>query len=158
MVVLATAATGAHPFYVTVCQIDHNAETDSLEITLKFFTDDLEEELRGVTGERIRLARGRAPDDTDDLIHAYVRRKLALSADGTPLELRYVGKEVEIDETFVYVEVIDVPELTSLVVRSTILIGLYEDHDTIVHVRAGGEEKSLVLRKDQEVGSVEFGR
>ena len=152
------APVWAHPFYVTVCQIDHNAETSALEITLKFFTDDLEEELRDVTGSDVRLRRGSERDAADDVIFAYLRRKLGLSTNGQPLELRYVGKEVELDETYVYVEVPDVPELTSLVVRSTILIGLYEDHDTIVHVRAGGEEKSLVLRKDQEVGSVEFAR
>ena len=106
----------------------------------------------------IRLVRGSEPDEADAAIFAYLRRKFALAADGNALEPHYVGKEVDIDETFVYLEVPDIPELSSLVIRSTILTGLHEDHDTIVNVRVGGEEKSLVLRKDNEIGSVEFGR
>ena len=59
----------------------------------------------------MRLVRGSTPDDVDDVLFAYLQRKLALSAGGEALELRYVGKEVELDETYVYVEVTGVPSL-----------------------------------------------
>ena len=31
-----------HPFHVSVCEIYHNSKTNSLEISMKLFTDDLE--------------------------------------------------------------------------------------------------------------------
>ena len=30
----------AHPFYVSICQIDYNKENSSLEISIKIFADD----------------------------------------------------------------------------------------------------------------------
>ena len=34
-----------HPFYISVCSINHNIDTNTLEISFQFFTDDLEQAL-----------------------------------------------------------------------------------------------------------------
>ena len=146
----------AHAYYVTICQIDHNVETASLEITFKFFTDDLERALREAGDDDIRLTIGAGKNDADAAVSDYVGKKFRLTVNGTPAELDYVGKEVGLDTTYVYVEVLDTPYLSTVDVRSRIFLELFEEHTTMVHVRTVGMEKSLVLKKDTESGTIEL--
>lgn len=155
---LLCTTVSSHPYYVTVCQIDHNVETRALEITFKFFTDDLELALREEGDDEVRLLRGSSADDADAHVLAYLQKKFGLSVNEQPAELLYVGKEVGLDTTYVYVEALNTPSLSQVALRSSILIDLFEDHSTIVHVRTVGLEKSLILNKDMESGSIEIRR
>lgn len=155
MGVVLSLLVGAHAYYVTICQIDHNVETQSLEITFKFFTDDLERALREADDD-IRLTIGGTHDDVDDAVFDYVRRKFHLATNDNPVELTYVGKEVGIDTTFVYVEGASTPTLSRVDVRSRLLLELFDEHTTIVHVRTVGAEKSLTLKKDTDSGELEL--
>lgn len=156
LISLLSTIAASHAFYVTVCQIDHNVATESLEITFKFFTDDLERALRQADDDDIRLVRGSTDDDADSHVLAYLQKKFELTVNDRPVELRYVGKEVEIDSTYVYLEVLNTPRLSKIAVRSSILLELFEDHTTILHVRTVGRNKSLVLQKDSESGVIEL--
>ena len=69
----------AHAYYVTICQIDHNVETASLEITFKFFTDDLENALREAGDSEARLTVGSDRDEADVLVRDYLNKKFILA-------------------------------------------------------------------------------
>ena len=145
-----------HAYYVTICQIDHNVEAQTLEITFKFFTDDLERALRDAGDDDLRLTVGVNQDAADPRVLDYLKNKFRLTANEQPAELDYIGKEVGLDTTYVYVEVADTPTLSSVDVRSRIFLELFEEHATIVHVRTIGMEKSVTLKKDTESGTLEL--
>lgn len=155
---LLCTTAAAHNYYVTVCQIDHNVENKALEITFKFFTDDLELALRKDGDDDIRLLRGTSADETDTAVLTYLQKKFKLSVNEQPAELLYVGMEVGLDTTYVYVEAVNMPSLSRIGLRSSILVDLFENHSIIVHARTIGMEKSLLLNKDIESGSIEFHR
>jgi len=148
--VLLAATAAAHAFYVTVCRIDHNAETKSLEMTFQFFTDDLELVLRESGHEDLRLVDGARKDSADEAILSYVRRKFALSVNGERAVLNYVGKEVEINNTYVFIEVPGVTRVSDLRIRSTLLIEQFDSHATLVNIKMAGVQKSVSLTKDKE--------
>jgi len=145
-----------HPFYVSICQIDHNAKTKSLEVTFKIFTEDLESALEAQGAERLHLGSERESVKTDRYILSYLKSHVTLQVDGDTVAFKYLGKEIEMDETWCYVEVPNVPSVNKLTIRNSLLMENFEAQQNIVHVKVGGKQKSLVLWKDKREGSVEF--
>lgn len=145
--VTATVAVSAHPFYVTVSQIDHNATTRALEITVKFFTDDLERALEQRAGSSPFLGSDREAPTADSELFAYVASHLEIAVDGRATTLRYVGKEVEVDATWCYVEVLDVSPPSRVTITNRLLLDQFDTQSNIVHVKVGGVQKSLLLRQ-----------
>jgi len=144
--VVSTGVVSAHPFYVTVSQIDHNASERTLEITIKFFTDDLQRALEQRAGSPLFLGTDREADAASQRLFEYVVANVELVIDGHAATLRYVGKEVETDATWCYVEVVDVASPTRITVTNRLLLDYFDTQSNIVHVKVGGVQKSLLLR------------
>ncbi len=146
----------AHPFYVTICQIDHNPDTRSLEVTFRFFTDDLERALDSHAETHLYLGTDRELAETDRHLLDYLASRVRLEVDGEPVELRFVGKEVEPDVSWCYVEVLDVVAPSRLTMTNRILLEHFETQTNIVHATVDGEQRSLLLRAGAAVGTLEF--
>ena len=148
----------AHQFYVAITQIDHNPETKSLEITIKIFTDDIEKTLEKETHKKLRLGSKRQDPKAGDLIFKYLNQHLTLQVNDKPAKLDFVGFEVELDVTWCYIEVPNVPDPKKITIRNTILLDAFDAQTNIVHFKIGKEQKSLLLHKDKIKDSVEFGK
>jgi hypothetical protein len=148
-----------HPFYVSVCQIDFNSENRTLEIAVKIFTDDFELALEETTDRKFFLGTPRELKEADELIKAYFEDHLKISLNKSEVELNYLGKEVEIDATWCYIESQTMPSSTlqgTITVTNRILLESFEDQSNIVHINAGGKSKSLLLNRIQVTDSVEL--
>lgn len=154
---LASAVSGArHPFYVSICQIDHNPEAKSLELTFKIFTDDLEKALEAQGTGKLYLGDPREAQEADRYLYNYLKSQVVIVVNGDTAAFRYVGKEVEMDVTWCYVEIASVAEVKKIAVANRILLEIYEDQTNIVHVKVDGKQKSMLLRKGKIADAVEF--
>lgn len=145
-----------HQFYVSVTQIDHNAENKSLQITVKMFTDDLEKVLELESGERLFMGSEKEYTGTDSLLNGYIGKHLFINVNGKEQEVNWVGKEVELDATWCYLEIENVKKLKNIGVKSDLLIEEFEEQTNIVHVKSADESKSLMLSKKETNGTLEF--
>lgn len=154
---LASAVAGVrHPFYVSICQIDHNPEAKSLELTFKIFTDDLEKALEAQGTGKLYLGDPREAQDADRYLYNYLKNQVVIVVNGDTVAFRYVGKEVEMDVTWCYLEITQVTEVNKIAVTNRILLEIYEEQTNLVHVKAGGQQKSMLLRKGKIADTVEF--
>lgn len=149
-------ATLLHPFYVSVTEINHNAEAQSLEISIKMFSDDLEEALNQRFGETMNLGLDDEHPDADVYLALYLQDELKLSADGTPLTFTYVGKDAGIEATWAFVEATDVAALQVLSVRNALLTEQFDTQKNMVHVHYQGQTQSLLLQRRNLSGEVKF--
>lgn len=145
-----------HPFYVSICQIDHNSEAKSLEITFKIFTDDLEKALEAQGTGKLYLGDPRESQEANRYLDNYLKNQIEIIVNGDTAAFRYVGKEVEMDVTWCYVEIAQVTEVKMIAVTNRILQEIYEEQTNLVHVKAGGQQKSMLLRKGKVTDTVEF--
>jgi hypothetical protein len=144
-----------HEFYVSLCRIDHNPETRALEITMKIFTDDLE---YGITGSKdfYGLGTRKEPVGTDSLIFSYILENFEIVLDRKVAELIYIGKEVELDVTWIYIEIENVPELEEIEITNRMLTELFYDQVNIINVNYNQKTLGLLLKQDKPTGSLEF--
>ena len=139
----------AHPVHVSSTQVDLSRDRRSLEVTVRLFTDDLEEALKAI-GRPVAV--NTAPAATvDSALSAYLGERLQFALDGrTAVRGRLVGHEREDDATLVYVEV----PLTSLPTRMAIvqrvMLELYDDQTNLLHLRFGDKKRSALLRRGNE--------
>ncbi len=141
--VLFLSPPALHDFYVSICTIRHNPETRTLDITWRMTTHDIEHSLLSESGDRdLKLGTDKELAEADSLVAGYLLRHLKLSMDGTPLQAKFLGKEVEQDDLFCYLEVSDIPKLGLLTVHNTLLQDLFDEQENVVHLEAGGRTRS----------------
>ena len=146
----------AHPFYVSIIEIDHNPETRALEITMKIFTDDLENTLAKYTDDKLRIGEPDEHAKTDEYIEAYIAKKFTVKVNGERVKATFIGKEIEEDATWCYVEVTNVSMINLIEVSDWMLLESFEDQSNMVHLRINGEKRTIVLRNGHEEDSVRF--
>lgn len=146
----------AHPFHVSVCDINFNAETSAVEITHKIFLDDLENALRNEAGRSVDLVKNIGTDEFEALLVKYLQSNFSCAVDGKKTTLTYVGSEIQADALWVYQEAVNVDTFTRVEVKNTILFELFDDQTNLVHVKKNKKTKSFRLYDDIKRGEVEF--
>jgi hypothetical protein len=132
----------AHPFFVSVTEISHNASEKSLEISCKLFTDDFEKALRKNNNTKIDLTRPADRSAMDKAISAYIRQHLQVKADGKVVTLQYIGYELEEEAAWCYFEVKGVNTLRRLDISNALLYDYVDKQSNIMHVTVGGERQT----------------
>ena len=145
-----------HNFHTSVSRIDFNPEAQTLEVAIKIFTDDLERSLEGMGSPALRLGSPREAVQADSIIGVYLRHCLGFAVDGETKSFYFLGKEVEFDVTWCYLEVSQVQQLHRLVVKNRILMELFPDQSNLVHIYAADQQKSLLLTAAQDRDGVDF--
>ena len=145
-----------HPFYISVCQVDHDPDTRTLEITFKIFIDDLEQTLEAQGTGKLHLGTDRESDAADRYIARYLEQHVLIEIDGRTLTGNYLGKETESDVIWCYVEMEDVPSIHTITVTNTLLIDMFEDQTNMVHIKANGQKKSMLLTRVLDRDTVKF--
>lgn len=146
----------AHPFYVSVCQIDYNSDTRSLEITLKLFTDDLESVLTENDSDQLYLGSEKEAENADSLISGYIVGKLAIEVEGNKQSWQYLGKEVDNEATWCYLEITEVDTINQLRIVNYIFLEAFDTQTNIVHVKIDMQKKSLLLSREKTGGDLHF--
>lgn len=138
-----THVAGMHPFYVSVTEMEHNAAASSLEVSFKFFTDDFEQAVNkwGNTSADLLKDKG----NFNKMAEGYIKKHFALAADGRPLQVNYLGYEVEKESVYCYVEVSNAPTIRQIDIDNRLLYNLTKDQVNIIHATVNGKRKSAKL-------------
>jgi len=152
MVVLTGSVAHAHPFHVSVAEVEHNRETRRLEISLRVHPADLEKAISRRARRRIDLERS---EGLDELIAAYLRERIVVRpAKGAPGELVWVGKEVDVKHAWLYFE-IRVPDgVDGLRVSSRVFFELHREQSNLVTFKDAGRRASLRLSPTRSEAAV----
>lgn len=137
----------AHPFHVSVVEINHNGPDKTLEISCKIFTDDFEKVLDQNYKTRVDLINTPAADRkrVDTLVKKYIDAHLSLTADGRPLKMSYLGFEHENDAVFSYLQVDGISSVKKIGITNKIMHDFFKDQINMMHVVVGGNRKSTKL-------------
>ena len=106
--------------------------------------------------ENLFLGESREIPQSNQYITEYLTDNLSISVNGNPLEFSFIGKELEDDALWCYMEIKNVNELHSVKVKDTILTEVFDTQNNIVQVTLKGKTKNLLLRKNKISGSLTF--
>ena len=102
---LLMSTSFVHPFYVSLIEIRHNEAEATAEISVRIFTDDLEQTLRKRTNTTIDLVKPKNKAAVEAELSKYIRQKIQLTIDGKPCQLEYLGYEIQKESVWSYWEI-----------------------------------------------------
>lgn len=147
---------GAHPFYVSISELNYNNETKSLEISLRIFTNDLERTMQDWSAEKLYLGEENESPKADSLLKNYVLQELTIAVKGKTVPIHFIGKEVEQELTWIYFETLNTPSFDQIKISNRILFQSFPAQTNLVHVNNKGEIKSLLLTKNNPAGELNW--
>lgn len=137
----------AHAFHVSWAELDHNPETEVWELALRVTPEDLERALGRAGRKNIRL--GRTPD-IDERILAYLEKKLIVRGpEGQACVWRWVGKEVAVQEVWIYAELLCPSALTGGGIENRMFLELDEEQVNTLVLRENGNKTTLTFHRGQ---------
>ncbi len=145
-----------HPLHVSTTEISFNAKEKSLEISCKIFTDDFEDALAKLYKVKTDLNKPSMHKAMDELIKKYLSTHLQYVVNERAMLATYVGFEIDMEATNIYLEITDVTALQTLNLNNTILYGLFDDQMNIVHVEKMGVRKSVRTNYPNGILNVKF--
>ncbi|MEZ4766571.1 MAG: DUF6702 family protein [Calditrichia bacterium] len=145
-----------HDYYVSFCQINHNPEAQTLEITLKMYTDDLETALANRGHEQLFIGTDKESPAADSLAFEYILEHLRLSVNGDSVGISVIGKEVELDVFYGYLEVQQIQTVSEIKLTHTLLLDSFDSQQNMVRIRANNAEKTTLLNSKQMSDSLVF--
>lgn len=137
-----TSENTRHPFYVSVAEIENNATNKSLEISIKFFTDDFEHTLENNYKVPLDINAAKEKASFDKFIPDYINRHFAINVNAKPVRLDYVGYEVQGEAAYCYFEVANVSAVKRMDLSNSLLHDFSKEQMNIMHVTINGKRQS----------------
>lgn len=146
----------AHKYYLSLTQIEYKSDSQSIQIILNVFIDDMETALNETHGINMQLDTKKELKESDTYFEKYLVKHLALKADNKSLTFNYLGKEYEGDNIFFYLEIEDVKSLKNLEISSTILVDHFPKQQNLIKAKANDINRSKLLTKENDKALLKF--
>ncbi|MBQ0787887.1 MAG: peptidase E [Oceanihabitans sp.] len=150
------AFTAVHKYYVSVTKVEYVKEKESVQIISRIFIDDFEKLLRERYDEKITLDVEDEISTVNMYIERYLKDKLQININGKFENFNFLGKEYEEDIIFCYLEIEGIKEIKSFQITNRILMDIFEEQENIIRTNINGKKKSLLLRKGNDKGVLNF--
>jgi len=145
----------SHPFHVSVCEIYHNADTKSLEISMKIFIDDLELSIQKDSAENFKLIEV-SPEEIDKkYIESYLIKRFKIKINGEIAELDFLGFEIDNDAILCYLEKMKVKKIELIEINNSIITEVYDDQINLTHFQYKDEMKSVKATKSNTISLID---
>lgn len=145
-----------HKYYVSVTEIEYVKEKQSVQIISRYFIDDFEKLLRERYSSDITLKLENESETVNFYIEKYLKDKLQITINNQPAIYKFLGKEYEDDILLCYLEIKNVPEITSIEVENRALQDVFPDQQNIIKLKVNSKNKSFLLNKENPKGLLKF--
>jgi SpoU rRNA methylase family enzyme len=145
--VFTLSGFGPHKFYVSVNQLVFVPEKRSIQITSRFFIDDLNQALELAYGETFFIEETNNSGNQFKKFQQYFDQKFKISVNGKPQPIVFLAKEVEADVLVCYFLIKDIKKVSTLEIYNKLLMDLLPDQQHIFHTNVHKIKKSTLLTK-----------
>lgn len=145
-----------HSFYISVIDIKHDAKSHNLNISVKLFTNDIENALKKTTTKSIDVLNPKNKSEMEIELMNYFKQRLSIDVNLKPTKIDFIGYEKEEDAIWVYLEVKKVNQPTTLKINTKLLYDFLPLQTNIVHVEINGIKKSSKVTNPESIVEFKF--
>lgn len=141
---LLPCAIGAHRYHTSLTRMDYNAQEKTIETSIQLFTHDLVPVLERKYGRRIDLEK---TENVDKLILGYLNENFILkNKNGERAQLKWVGREFDVDQIYIYVEMPFAESLENANLQNTIFFESFAEQTNLVICRFKQKKADLLFK------------
>lgn len=138
---------GLHKFYVSVNQLVFVPEKKAIQITSRFFIDDLNNALGLAYDDTFYIEEANTSALQLKKFQQYFDQKFKISVNGKPQAIEFLHKEVDADVLVCYFIIRDVKKVNTLEIYNKLFMDLLPDQQHIFHTTIHKTKKSTLLTK-----------
>ncbi len=147
---------GFHDFHTSLTEVNYNAKTGSLEVSIRVFTDDLERMLNDKQpGKNLKIE-----DDAhkiDPILESYFRKNFALLSPNKEVKFgKFYGKEKEADATWLYFEISNCQHIQDHTIYNAIFQDMFTDQTNLINIIYPNGKKTLVFDQKTKIATWPF--
>jgi hypothetical protein len=131
-----------HPFYISVIDIKHDVKQHTLNISVKLFTNDIEEALKKTTTKSIDLLNPKNKAEMEIELMNYIKKRLSILVNNKATSIDFIGFEREEDAIWAYLEVKKVAIPKNIIIDTKLLYDFLPQQSNIIHAEVNGAKKS----------------
>ncbi|CAN1500356.1 hypothetical protein MCETHM1_00473 [Flavobacteriaceae bacterium] len=136
---------GVHKFYMAIYQINYAPEKKMLQITSRIFIDDLNKTLEQKFKKKFYLGTDKESLESLELLKKYLSEKFFIKVNGQTKTMNFLSKEIDGDVLVCYLNIKEIPKLSSLEIVNSVLIESLLEQQNIVHVTTFGTKNSFLF-------------
>ncbi|MFT5667408.1 MAG: putative adenine nucleotide alpha hydrolase (AANH) superfamily ATPase [Vicingaceae bacterium] len=145
---LLSSHVKAHKFYMSITDMEYNPDNKSLQIVMKLFTDDIEKVLEKENYVRIILGAEKEHPKTDEYLYKYIGTHFFIEQSKGSKQISFVGKEVDKDYTWVYLEVKNFKVKDETLISNSMLLDYFSEQTNKVNYNNTLKTISFTLFKN----------
>ena len=139
-----------HKFYLSVTQMEFDADNNRITAISRVFVDDLEETLRQRYDVQLALGTDREDEMASFYIARYVEQKLIVEMNNEPLKFSFEGFTYQNDQIVLLSEFSVIPsDEYEIKVTNALITDAYSEQQNLVHFRMNQKKQSEVLTKER---------
>lgn len=148
--------TTTHKYYVSVSNVKYSFKAKALQMTTRFFIDDLQEVLNARNVEQVELGVVDEISDHYPAIQQYLDLKLVTKVDGKSTAATLLGAEYEGDQIVLYIEFSPTEVPQNVRMEFNAFYELFEEQKNLIHFKIKDERKTMILERGKPTDYVKF--
>lgn len=125
-----------------VTEIKYDQAEKVCHVSVKLFTNDLEDALRKTSGKQVDVLNPKNKAELDTMLSHYIKDRLQIAINAKNVTLSYIGHEKEEEALWTYFEIKKITSPKKIVVTDKLLYDYLPQQTNIVHAEINGLRKS----------------
>jgi hypothetical protein len=150
------ALLSLHPYFISMTDINYNSKTQSIEVSVRIFTDDFEKTLRKNCNCKVDLLNPQEKKGMTALANAYILKRLQIKINEQPVYLEPAGYEQEDESIWNYYQAKNVTQVKKIEVNNSLLHDYKEEQINMIHIKVNGKEATDKLDYPKTFYSMNF--
>jgi len=156
LLIIPLFAFSAHKYYISLTKIDYIKDKKEVQITMRFFIDDIENTLQNRFNISLELATKQENKKANFYLETYITQKFKVNINDEDKVYRYLGKEYDNDVVFFYLEISDIENINKIVVQNSMLFEEFEEQENYVKLNINNTKKTFILIKANDKEMLKF--
>ncbi len=151
--ILPVLAFGIHKHYISLTKVEFIKEKKVVQVTMKFFVDDIEVALENRHDQPMELATKDENKMADKYLEGYIRQKFKVWINEEEKTYAIIGKEYENNEVFFFLELENISDIKTIEIQNSMLFEEFEEQQNYIKLNIENVRKTFILIKanDKEI-------
>jgi hypothetical protein len=155
LLVIPLFAFALHNYHLSLTKIV-KSKSNTLEITMRYFIDDIETTINKLENVKSELNTDRELKNIDSLLQNYILNNFKIALNNNSQKLNFIGKEYEKDIVFFYLETDSISKIHNIEIQNKMLLNTFNDQQNLVKINLNHQKKTFYLKNGNDKEMLKF--
>lgn len=156
LLILPLLSFTLHKYYVSLTEIEYREDTQSVQMIMNVFMDDIELAINKDYNTNLQIATKNELPSINEYYYKYLKTHFKVTINNKEAVYKFIGKEYDGNIVYFYLEIENVSLPKSIKIENNVLVEHFPDQQNLIKATVKKERKSLFLSSDNDKGLLNF--